>query len=136
MVDKDKDSLGINVFFIWGGCNFLCFLFAFVSIFETKGLVLEQVDELFEKIPYAWKPQNFVPWEQRFQKGCSNYRDEGRLLGRGYFCVDHLIVMYNDIVERCRPVGVTEVVDERKAVRFSLSSVAMCNKCSENHVPV
>lgn len=44
-----------------GWMQLLVFLFAFFSIFETKGLVLKQVDELFEKIPYACKPQNFVP---------------------------------------------------------------------------
>ena len=35
------------MFFIWGGCCFLCFAFAFFFIPETKGLSLEQVDLLY-----------------------------------------------------------------------------------------
>lgn len=30
-------------------------------IYETKGLSLEQVDELYAKIPHAWKSPGFVP---------------------------------------------------------------------------
>lgn len=30
-------------------------------IYETKGLSLEQVDELYEKFPKAWNSKNFVP---------------------------------------------------------------------------
>ena len=40
-------NLGAKVFFIWGGCCFLCFAFAFFFIPETKGLSLEQVDLLY-----------------------------------------------------------------------------------------
>ncbi|PVH16405.1 uncharacterized protein CXQ87_004696 [Candidozyma duobushaemuli] len=67
MVDKDKGNLGTNVFFIWGGCNFLCFFFAWYSIYETKGLSLEQIDELYEKVPHAWRSQGFVPSEHAFR---------------------------------------------------------------------
>lgn len=63
MVDKDKGNLGTSVFFIWGGCNVLCFIFAWTLIYETKGLSLELVDELYEEIPYAWKSKSFVPSE-------------------------------------------------------------------------
>lgn len=67
MVDPDKGNLGTNVFFIWGGCNFLCFLFAFLTIYETKGLSLEQVDELYENVGKAWKSKSFVPSEHAFR---------------------------------------------------------------------
>ena len=30
-------------------------------IYETKGLSLEQVDELYEKVPHAWNSNGFVP---------------------------------------------------------------------------
>lgn len=30
-------------------------------IYETKGLSLEQVDELYAKIPKAWQSNKFVP---------------------------------------------------------------------------
>lgn len=30
-------------------------------IYETKGLSLEQVDELYAKVPKAWQSKGFVP---------------------------------------------------------------------------
>lgn len=35
--------------------------FVYFCIYETKGLSLEQVDELYAKCPQAWKSKNFVP---------------------------------------------------------------------------
>lgn len=49
IVDKDKGNLGVKVFFVWGSALFLCFLFAFFVIPETKGLTLEQVDKMLEE---------------------------------------------------------------------------------------
>ncbi|GAA6020446.1 hypothetical protein JCM11491_000249 [Sporobolomyces phaffii] len=49
LVDDVPGSAGLksNVFWIWGGCCVLCFLFTFFFIPETKGLSLEQVDILY-----------------------------------------------------------------------------------------
>lgn len=33
----------------------------YFCIYETKGLSLEQVDELYAKIPHAWNSAGFVP---------------------------------------------------------------------------
>lgn len=46
-VGAGKAGLRSNVFFIWGSCCVLCFLFTFFFIPETKGLSLEQVDQLY-----------------------------------------------------------------------------------------
>jgi SP family sugar:H+ symporter-like MFS transporter len=54
-------GLGAKVFFIWGGCCFICIFFVWGLIYETKGLSLEQVDELYAKVPQAWKSKGFVP---------------------------------------------------------------------------
>lgn len=67
MVESDKGNLGTNVFFIWGGCNFLCFFYAWYLVYETKGLTLEQVDELYESVSKAWKSKTFVPSEHAFR---------------------------------------------------------------------
>lgn len=40
-------GLQTKVFFVWGGCCFLCTAFAYFFILETKGLSLEEVDELY-----------------------------------------------------------------------------------------
>ncbi|KAF2105385.1 general substrate transporter [Lophiotrema nucula] len=54
-------NLGAKVFFIWGGCCFVCIAFVWAMIYETKGLALEQVDELYAKVNRAWKSPGFVP---------------------------------------------------------------------------
>ncbi|KAK4054318.1 Plasma membrane low glucose sensor [Microbotryomycetes sp. JL221] len=42
-------GLGTKVFYIWGSCCALAFVFTFFCIPETKGLSLEQVDILYRK---------------------------------------------------------------------------------------
>ncbi|KAJ5781224.1 hypothetical protein N7457_006384 [Penicillium paradoxum] len=54
-------NLESKVFFIWGGCCFICAIFVYTCIYETKGLSLEQVDELYAKVPRAWNSVGWVP---------------------------------------------------------------------------
>ncbi|SCU92310.1 LANO_0E00320g1_1 [Lachancea nothofagi CBS 11611] len=61
LVDSDHANLHSKVFFIWGSCTFLCFLFVYFCVYETKGLTLEQIDELFDTCPSARKSKYFVP---------------------------------------------------------------------------
>ena len=49
MVDKDKGNLGPKVFFIWGSLCALCFVYAYLLVPETKGLTLEQVDQMLSE---------------------------------------------------------------------------------------
>ncbi len=41
-------NLQSKIFFIWFACCFLCITFVYFMIYETKGLTLEQIDELYE----------------------------------------------------------------------------------------
>jgi SP family sugar:H+ symporter-like MFS transporter len=59
--EPGQANLGAKVFFIWGGCCFVCMFFVWAFIYETKGLALEQVDELYAKVPHAWQSPGFVP---------------------------------------------------------------------------
>lgn len=54
-------NLQSKVFFIWGGFCAICAVFVYTCIYETKGLSLEQVDELYAKVPVAWQSVGFVP---------------------------------------------------------------------------
>lgn len=54
-------GLGAKVFFVWGSFCFICIFFVWGMIYETKGLSLEQVDELYGKVSKAWKSSGFVP---------------------------------------------------------------------------
>jgi len=54
-------NLQSKIFFIWFGCCFLCITFVYFMIYETKGLTLEQVDELYDEVKVArqsvgWRP--------------------------------------------------------------------------------
>lgn len=63
MVDSGPGNANLQskVFFIWGGFCFVCIFFVWAMIYETKGLSLEQVDELYAKVPKAWQSKGFVP---------------------------------------------------------------------------
>jgi sugar porter (SP) family MFS transporter len=63
MVDEGTGNanLGSKVFFVWGTfCLMACF-FVWFMVYETKGLTLEQVDELYAKTSKAWMSKRFVP---------------------------------------------------------------------------
>jgi SP family sugar:H+ symporter-like MFS transporter len=61
MVDKDHANLGSKVFFVWGTFCFVCIAFVYFFIYETKGLSLEEVDELYGIVSLAWKSKAFRP---------------------------------------------------------------------------
>ncbi|KAH8177814.1 sugar transporter domain-containing protein [Sarocladium implicatum] len=61
-------NLQSKIFFIWFGCCFICIAFVYFFIYETKGLSLEQVDQLYEEVSVAsqstkWEPKE--TWEHR-----------------------------------------------------------------------
>lgn len=61
MVDEEHANLGSKVFFIWGSCCFVCITFVWFFIYETKGLSLEEVDELYGIVDKAWQSKRFRP---------------------------------------------------------------------------
>jgi SP family sugar:H+ symporter-like MFS transporter len=60
-VDSDKGNLQSKVFFIWGSFCFVCIAFVYFMIYETKGLTLEEVDELYALVSKAWLSKKFRP---------------------------------------------------------------------------
>jgi len=54
-------NLQSKVFFVWGGFCLICAVFVYFLIYESKGLSLEQVDEMYAKESRAWKSTTFVP---------------------------------------------------------------------------
>lgn len=50
-----------KVFFVWGSFCLICAFFVWGLIYETKGLSLEQVDELYGKCSKAWQSKGFRP---------------------------------------------------------------------------
>ena len=77
-------GLGVKVFFIWGSTCLGCLLFTYFFIPETKGLSLEQVDELYNDGVKPWQSTKWVPeshhWvEERRKSSIANI--EGGLGG-------------------------------------------------------
>ncbi|KAK4183133.1 general substrate transporter [Podospora australis] len=58
MVDGDKGNLGPKVFYIWGTLCCCCFIYAYLLVPETKGLTLEQVDQMLSETT----PRNSAKW--------------------------------------------------------------------------
>ena len=60
IIDQGNDThgtLGTNIFFLWGSMN-MCALFVVVFfVYETKGLMLEEVNELYRRCPNAFGSQ-------------------------------------------------------------------------------
>jgi len=61
MTDPEHANMGSKVFFVWGSFCFVCIAFVWFMIYETKGLTLEQVDELYGVVSKAWKSKEFRP---------------------------------------------------------------------------
>jgi hypothetical protein len=58
MVGANYADLGSKIFFIWGSLCFLCLVYSYMLVPETKGLTLEQVDRMFEET----NPRNSAKW--------------------------------------------------------------------------
>ncbi|KAF2107676.1 general substrate transporter [Lophiotrema nucula] len=60
MVDKGYGDLRARVFFVWGVTCTICVAFAYFLVPETKGLSLEQVDQMLEEVTprksAGWSP--------------------------------------------------------------------------------
>ena len=57
-------NLQSKIFFVWFGSCFLCIAFVYFLIYETKGLSLEQVDEMYgDKTCTPWRSAGWRPSE-------------------------------------------------------------------------
>nr|KIR84641.1 glucose transporter [Cryptococcus tetragattii IND107] len=73
LVGTDKANLGSKVFFLWGSTCILCFIYAYLFVWETKGLTLEQVDRMMEECTSprhspGWKPHTTFAAEAAHDK--------------------------------------------------------------------
>lgn len=75
-------NLQSKVFFIWFACCFICIAFVYFFIYETKGLSLEEVDELYAEvkgISAARKSKHWQPTTTFQQRG--SLAHQGGVLG-------------------------------------------------------
>lgn len=55
-----------KIYFIWGSLNALGVLIVYFTVFETRGLTLEQIDELYESSHSAFQSDK---WNKKIRKG-------------------------------------------------------------------
>ncbi|KAF8817040.1 general substrate transporter [Phlegmacium glaucopus] len=71
MVNPDRGNLRSNVFFLWGSLCTCALVYAYFLVPETKGLTLEQVDQMFEettpRLSANWKPRTTFVAQQAHQ---------------------------------------------------------------------
>lgn len=61
-----------NVFWVWGAFCWIAVVFVYFFIYETKGLTLEEVNELYGTCSKAWKSRSFRPkisWAEAEKEG-------------------------------------------------------------------
>ncbi|KAM0465925.1 hypothetical protein ACHAPV_000873 [Trichoderma viride] len=64
-------NLQSKIFFVWFGACFICIAHVWFFIYETKGLSLEQVDQLYTEVSNARKSTKWTPtesWEEHRQR--------------------------------------------------------------------
>lgn len=54
-------SLGAKVFFVWGAFCILGIFFVYFMVYETSKISLEQIDEMYERVDFAWNSKKFEP---------------------------------------------------------------------------
>ncbi|CAK7209197.1 glucose transporter [Sporothrix eucalyptigena] len=58
---KGSAQLGARVFFVWGSFCIVAIAFVYFMVYETSKISLEQIDEMYERVPKAWKSKSFEP---------------------------------------------------------------------------
>lgn len=54
-------DMGTRVFFVWGAFCVVAAVFSWATVYETSKISLEQIDEMYERVPHAWKSGDFEP---------------------------------------------------------------------------
>ncbi|KAJ9132968.1 General substrate transporter [Pleurostoma richardsiae] len=70
-------DLGARVFFVWGAFCILAVIFVWCMVYETSKISLEQIDEMYERVQYAWNSSHFEPSWSFQQMRDLGYSDSG-----------------------------------------------------------
>lgn len=67
-------NIGPKIFFLWGAFCIIAVFFVWCMVYETSKVSLEQIDEMYERIDYAWNSTRFEPswsFQQLLDEGWS-----------------------------------------------------------------
>lgn len=70
-------DLGTRVFFVWGTFCAVAAFFVWCLVYETSKISLEQIDEMYERVSFAWNSAHFEPSWSFQQMRELGYSDSG-----------------------------------------------------------
>lgn len=70
-------DMGPKVFYVWGAFCVLAGVFVYCMVYETSKISLEQIDEMYERVDYAWNSKRFEPSWSFQQLQNEGYADSG-----------------------------------------------------------
>ncbi|KAK1764899.1 general substrate transporter [Phialemonium atrogriseum] len=70
-------DMGAKIFFVWGAFCIVAVFFVWCMIYETSKISLEQIDEMYERVDYAWNSKRFEPSWSFQQMRDFGYSDSG-----------------------------------------------------------
>jgi len=124
-------NLQSKIFFIWAGFCLICAFFVWGLIYETKGLSLEQVDELYAKVPHAWNSPGFVP-----TVSFAEVQQFASSAGKGGDGVDGRDAAGRDMRRAMSLADVEQDAIRRKSVHGNASAIANTNANAGHEVPL
>lgn len=70
-------DMGTRVFFVWGAFCAVAAVFVWAMVYETSKISLEQIDEMYERVSFAWQSAHFEPSWSFQQMRDLGYSDSG-----------------------------------------------------------
>ena len=70
-------DMGTRVFFVWGAFCAVAAVFVWAMVYETSKISLEQIDEMYERVAFAWHSAHFEPSWSFQQMRDLGYSDSG-----------------------------------------------------------
>lgn len=71
---KQRESFGSKIFFIWGACTLMGTIVAYFTVYETSGLTLEEVNDLYKICPSGIQSRKYNTIVQN--KGYATYVEQ------------------------------------------------------------
>lgn len=116
-------SIGSNIFFIWGSLNAASVVLVYFMVYETKGLVLEDIDELYKR---ASSGISSVKWNKKIREA------ENEVMLNPDHTIDDFIengVRNNDDTI----VDVVPEVTSTDKVKFKVNNASLTEGYEENY---
>ncbi|KAL1879230.1 glucose transporter [Diaporthe australafricana] len=108
-------DMGTRVFFVWGAFCAVAAFFVWAMVYETSKISLEQIDEMYERVAFAWQSAHFEPSWSFQQMRDLGYSDSGVPAQEQE--LEPTTTHQSDTVSSSSVTGVTSAnADENKAV--------------------